>query len=172
MNILLYIVFSKRRGRFRRCRDFIRESLRLRLRVLVARERFNRCSTAAAGAESEPDTLGSGRPRSVERAAPQPRYFTVTFQQPQQYLLTSCLLTHNFLPTLPCFYTRQLGAHFVADRKPPRELAAAEGRYGSARGYDAKAEEHDAYVQRSSGCVLSSCFFHVEKMTEYFTNLM
>ena len=99
MNILLYIVFSKRRGRFRRCRDFIRESLRLRLRVLVARERFNCCSTAAAGAESEPDTLGSGRPRSVERAAPQPRYFTVTFQQPQQYLLTSCLLTHNFLPT-------------------------------------------------------------------------
>ena len=97
MNILLYIVFSKRRGRFRRCRDFIRESLRLRLRVLVARERFNCCSTAAAGAESEPDTLGSGRPRSVERAAPQPRYFTVTFQQPQQYLLLVYLPITSFL---------------------------------------------------------------------------
>ena len=91
MNILLYIVFSKRRGRFRRCRDFIRESLRLRLRVLVARERFNRCSTAAAGAESEPDTLGSGRPRSVERAAPQPRYFTV-------YLSTTPAVLTYYLP--------------------------------------------------------------------------
>ena len=98
--------------------------------------------------------------------------YCLPFNNPSSTYLLSCLLTHNFLPTLPCFYTRQLGAHFVADRKPPRELAAAEGRYGSARGYDAKAEEHDAYVQRSSGCVLSSCFFHVEKMTEYFTNLM